>query len=319
MTAGESNEGISAFVGNKINIFNENTITIDMFGSAKYRNYKYGADDHIAVIHTDKIPKSAVIFLTSAIHKVSNAGQFDYGRNFYAKDADKLKISLPSKGGEPYFDFMKSFIDELERENITEIEGYLKVSGLSDYELKDEEINALSQFEKGHVKWKEFSLDDLFQVNTSKKRFDANKITVNEKEGFPYIVRQSINNGVKGFILENKSYLNQGNTISFGQDTATMYYQETPYFTGDKIKILVPKFSEFKRNNAQFFIASMIRTFSSFSWGNSSFSEKVIKNQKVKLPIKKSGRIDFKFIELVISGIQKTVIKDVVLYTNKLN
>lgn len=24
-----------------------------MFGSAKYRNYRYGADDHVAVVHTE--------------------------------------------------------------------------------------------------------------------------------------------------------------------------------------------------------------------------------------------------------------------------
>ena len=55
VTAGEAEEGVSAFVGNDIKVFNKNTITIDMFGSAKYRNYKYGGDDHIAVVHTEKI------------------------------------------------------------------------------------------------------------------------------------------------------------------------------------------------------------------------------------------------------------------------
>lgn len=43
VTAGETDEGVSAFVGNDVAIFSENTTTIDMFGSAKYRNYKYGA------------------------------------------------------------------------------------------------------------------------------------------------------------------------------------------------------------------------------------------------------------------------------------
>ena len=49
VTAGETDEGVSAFIGNNVNIFPENTTTIDMFGSAKYRNYKYGGDDHVAV------------------------------------------------------------------------------------------------------------------------------------------------------------------------------------------------------------------------------------------------------------------------------
>ncbi len=96
VTAGEINEGISAFIGNEVIVFPKNTTTIDMFGSAKYRNYEYGGDDHIAVVHTENLPKFAAIFITAAIHKVSYAGQFSYGRNFYAKDADELNILLPS-------------------------------------------------------------------------------------------------------------------------------------------------------------------------------------------------------------------------------
>ncbi len=66
-----------------------------MFGSAKYRNYDYGADDHIAVVHTEHLSNYAAIYITAAIHKSSHAGQFDYSRNFYARDADELTISLP--------------------------------------------------------------------------------------------------------------------------------------------------------------------------------------------------------------------------------
>ncbi|HHE9995360.1 restriction endonuclease subunit S [Haemophilus influenzae] len=107
VTAGENDTGISAFIGNDVELFKANTITIDMFGSAKYRNYQYGADDHIAVVHCDKLTKEAVCFLTSAIHKVSNAGQFSYAKNFYAKDADELNISLPIKNSEPNYEQME--------------------------------------------------------------------------------------------------------------------------------------------------------------------------------------------------------------------
>ncbi|MBF4281139.1 hypothetical protein EAY27_29100, partial [Vibrio anguillarum] len=87
------------------------------------------------------------------------------------------------------------------------------------------------------VKWGEYKVSDLFSVNTSKKRFDANKVTISpDKEGYPYIVRQSTNNGRRGYIQESPEYLNENNTIAFGQDTATMFYQNEPYFTGDKIK-----------------------------------------------------------------------------------
>lgn len=115
VTAGEADTGISAFIGNNVDRFKPNTITIDMFGSAKYRNYEYGADDHIAVVHTAHLPKHAVLFLTSAIHKVANAGQFSYARNFYAKDADALNIELPVKDGTPDFDLMENYLKAIEK------------------------------------------------------------------------------------------------------------------------------------------------------------------------------------------------------------
>ena len=115
VTAGEADMGISAFISNDVEIFKENTITIDMFGSSKYRNYKYGADDHVAVVHTENLPKHAAIYVATAIHKVANAGQFSYARNFYAKDADELNILLPVFNGEICYEFMNDFIKAIEK------------------------------------------------------------------------------------------------------------------------------------------------------------------------------------------------------------
>ena len=146
-------------------------------------------------------------------------------------------------------------------------------------------------------------MGELFEVLTSKKRFDANKVQVFEEGKNPYVVRTSSNNGQRGFIDEDELYLNDGNTISFGQDTATMFYQEKPYFTGDKIKILKAKNKKFNKNNAQFFISTMAKAFSAFSWGSSSFNVSIIENQKLTLPTQ-NGKIDFAFMENFIAELE---------------
>lgn len=115
ITAGEANTGISDFIGNEVEVFSKNTITIDMFGSAKYRNYNYGGDDHIAVVHTEKIKPESAIFVTSAIHKSSYNGQFNYGHNFYAKDADALNIMLPTKDEKIDFSYMELLISAVQK------------------------------------------------------------------------------------------------------------------------------------------------------------------------------------------------------------
>ncbi len=126
VTAGETDEGVSDFIGNNVTVFSANTTTIDMFGSAKYRNYKYGGDDHIAVVHTDKLSKYASIFVTSAIHKSSYNGQFNYGRNFYAKDADVLDISLPVKVDKPDYETMETIIAAIHKLVIKDVVLYVK-------------------------------------------------------------------------------------------------------------------------------------------------------------------------------------------------
>lgn len=125
VTAGETNTGISAFIGNDVEVFKANTTTVDMFGSAKYRNYEYGADDHIAVVHTENLNKFASLFVTTAIHRASNTGKFSYDRNFYAKDADELIISLPvNYTGNIDYEFMALLTQAIQKIAIKDVVKY---------------------------------------------------------------------------------------------------------------------------------------------------------------------------------------------------
>lgn len=139
ITAGEAETGVSAFIGNKVKVFGRNTTTIDMFGSAKYRNYEYGADDHVAVVHTEKLPKHAAVFVAAACHKAAHTGAFDYGRNFYAKDADALSIMLPAHAnGSPDWTAMELFMRAVQKLVIRDVVAW-----------KDREIAATRQVVSG--------------------------------------------------------------------------------------------------------------------------------------------------------------------------
>lgn len=247
--------------------------------------------------------------------RVSTSKKYDYGNKFNREAMNKTIIQLPIENGKINFSFIKKFISQLEAEHIAQLELYLSVTGFKNYILTVEEERILENFENGKITFKEFNIGELFEINSYKKRFDANKVVISES-GKPYVVRTSLNNGIRGYIDEDEIYLNDGNTISFGQDTATMFYQEKPYFTGDKIKIVKSKDNKFNKRNAQFFIATMTKSFSSFSWGSSSFNVNVIANQSITLP-KKDKQPDYETMETFISAIQKLVIKDVVLYADK--
>lgn len=58
-------------------------------------------------------------------HKSSHNGQFDYGHNFYAKDADVLYISLPvNEAGNPDYDKMAIIISAIHKLVIKDVVAY---------------------------------------------------------------------------------------------------------------------------------------------------------------------------------------------------
>lgn len=253
------------------------------------------------------------MFIASALNKIVYS--FDYNNTVSSAKLSKMSLKLPTKNKKIDFKFMESFITVIEKEQVTKLEAYLLASGLKDYILSDEEQKVLDDFEIGVIEFNEFKIETLFEINSYKKRFDANKVVISDV-GNPYVVRTALNNGIRGYVNENEAYLNEGNTISFGQDTATMFYQEKPYFTGDKIKILKSKNDKFNKLNGLFFISTMTKSFSSFSWGGSSFNVGIIGNQPMNLPTK-NKEPDYETMQTLISAIQKQVIKDVVLYADK--
>ena len=249
----------------------------------------------------------AVHYANALLHYTSYTDIIAVGMTGYKNDNGKLEYEIGvyyvSKSNfgigqkiDDYTDF--SFLKK------SNFDGFIeKVRRL---QLSQEEIEKLKEHREQEINASlVIKLGDLFDVLPYKKRFDANKVSLVENGGHPYIVRQSTDNGKKGNIDESVLFLNHGNTISFGQDTATMFYQEVPYFTGDKIKILKPKYVEFGKKNAQFFLASMRKTFSSFAWGSSRFNVETLKEQLIMLPITNHGKIDFTFMESFIADLEE--------------
>lgn len=313
------NQGILQTTGfvNKDNINPSGTwslglLQMDFF----YRRKPWYAGQFVRkIVPKFDLPENVILFFTTLLNMQKKVLLSVLVRNVDEKFRNII-VSLPiTPENKIDFDFMEAFIRELEEERIRELTAYLKVSGFDNYKLSKCESEALAHFNE--LKWKEFRIGDLFDILTSKKRFDANKIKILNEGKYPYIVRTSLNNGIKGYLNESEEFLNDENTISFGQDTATMFYQSKPYFTGDKIKIVKYKNGLFNKINALYFLTVMNKSFVNFSWGSSSFNVDIIKDQTIMLPVTSDGSPDYAFMENFISAVQKLVIKDVVLYADK--
>ncbi|TYT76398.1 restriction endonuclease subunit S [Treponema phagedenis] len=233
------------------------------------------------------------------------------------------EILLPFLNGKINFSYMEKFIEELEAERIEELEAYLIATGLKDYKLTKEDQKILDDFEKmsdnsldrqTDRQTDKIRLGNIFNIESPKKKFNANSIKFDGE--YPYVARGETNNGIKGYITEEIDYLNNGNTISFGQDTATMFYQKTPYFTGDKIKILSPKIHSLDSDIALYYITATKKTLSTFSWGSTSYNVNNLENIIIELPIE-DNKIDITFMKKFIKVVKKLIIKDVVIWADK--
>ena len=281
----------------------------------------YQPEDFIGFSHVQgmypyekqKWTKNVCLYFIKAF-QISIGTRFDYATKFNRSIAKNMMVLLPvTDTGEIDFEYMEHFMKELSKECTIDIEQFLTNKNIDSFDLTKEDVCFLHKT----INYKEYKIGDLFEIKSSKKKFNACDVKITDK-GYPYVVRKSTNNGIRGYIEEDSSFLNDGKTISFGQDTATMFYQEHPYFTGDRIKILKLKGRILDELTAQFFLTSMRKAFNNFTWGVSSFEEDIIKNVIIYLPITNSGEIDFEYMKQYMEIQEKQILKEINNYKNKI-
>ncbi|WRB91336.1 restriction endonuclease subunit S [Helicobacter pylori] len=311
----------------------KNFISVNFFGNCFYHPYLASVEMkvHVLKLKNRTLTKRIGLFLANQLNKCFY-GQFTYGTQLSSSKLkhNNFKIQLPLKPTANTqtlkgidFDFMEKFIAELEQCRLAELEAYLKATGLENTTLSSDEENALNLFKCG-LTWQSFRLGDLFEVLSSKKIYHANTIKIHDvqiENSYPYVVRAATNNGIKGFIINDPTFANEKNTLSFAQDTFTVFYQKQPYFTGNKVKILKPKFA-FKSPKILYFISAILQfILKPLTWGLGSTTESIAEF-KFSLPLKPTAKtqtlddIDFHFMHTFINALMKQTIQGVVQYSN---
>ncbi|MCI7429492.1 MAG: restriction endonuclease subunit S [Bacteroidales bacterium] len=319
ITAGLSHNGIFGKTDVPAKIFNAKTITIDMFGNAFYRQFKYKIVTHARVFSLKplfNLTDSQGLFFSITLHFLHF--YFGYENMCSWEKIKDFDIQLPlTPTGEIDFDFMESFIREIEAERMRELNAYLQTTGLKDYALTVAEQKVLEEFE--HVKWGKFRLGDLFEINPTKWYKLTSTQILSATGNVPLVSNSSTDNGVMGF--SNLKANNKGNTISCSDTTLgadTMYYQKDDFIGYQHIQHLVPKFQPFNQSIAMMIIsACRVATANAGYDYAHKFNREAMNSTVLSLPITSSDEIDFDFMKAFISAVQKLVIKDVVQYTDK--
>jgi hypothetical protein len=314
ITAGLTNNGILGKTDIDAKTFDENTITIDMFGCAFYRQFKYKMVTHARVFSLKpkfRMTENKGLFLTNSFSSLNR--RFGYENMCSWTKIVNDKIQLPTQHGKIDFEFMESFIAELEAECIANLESYLLATGLKDYTLTAEEQKALDEFE--NLKFEEFNVIDVFDVKNTGNILSRDIV---ENSGTtPYLCASAENNAVSSYISHDEKQLDQGNCVFIGGKTFVVTYQEKDFYSNDSHNLVLYLKDEEKRSKLnQLYLATCVNKSlgHKYSWGD-SISNRKIQTDKVSLPTQ-NNQPNHSIMETFISAIQKLVIKDVVLYVD---
>jgi hypothetical protein len=239
---------------------------------------------------------------------------FGYNNTVSAEKLNKVKIQLPIKNGKIDFEFMESFIAELEAEHIAKLETYLLATGLKNYNLTAEEQQVLNDFEK--MQFESFNVIDVFNVKNTKNILSRDIIENSGKT--PYLCASAENNAVSSYISFDEKQLDKGNCVFIGGKTFVVTYQEKDFYSNDSHNlVLYLKNAEYRSKLNQLYLATCINKSlgHKYSWGD-SISNRKIQTDKVSLPTE-NKQPNYAIMETFISAIQKLIIKDVVLYVDR--
>lgn len=313
--SGVTNTGVVDYIGNQVQVFPANSLTVDIFGNVFYRDYEYGmGDDTGAFWNTDnRIPKDAMLYIASTMQKFLS-GKFDYGHKLRSSRAHDFKIVLPTitLNGEPQlaFDFMEAFIATLKAERIATLKAYLKATGLNNYALTDREQAVLDKLDK--VQLGVFRFGDLFDNIVQGRRLKKQDQILGD---LPFVMSGVTNTGVVDYI-GNQVQVFPANSITvdiFGN----VFYRSYEYGMGDDTGAFWNA-SNYISQKSMLFIASVMQKFLSgkFDYGHKLRSSRS-HDFEIRLPIKPDQTPDYEFMAQFISAMQKVVIKNVVDYADQ--
>ncbi len=291
----------------------------------------YQADDFIGYSHIQHLVpkfqpfnKSIALMIISAC-RISTSKKYDYGNKFNRDLMRKTVIQLPVKNGQIDFDFMESFVAELEAQRVAELEAYLKVSGYDNYELSTEELDALREFGTlSNDKWGTYKVGSLFErVKTKKLPYKAKELPKQPDDEYvlPCLTSSFQNQGLNYYAPKvGATVLSDVISIPSNSDVYRAYYQSKDFTVLSDAYAIRWKSEKVDISPNQYLFMVMcinkVTDLPIYSYKNKLGGWNVVKEKHIRLPVK-DGKIDFALMDTFISAIKKLAIKDVVLYSDQ--
>ena len=320
ISAGTTNNGVVGYTEKEARIVPENTITVDMFGNVRYRDFKYKLATHgrvFALKSKTDLTENAGLFLEEILSK--HLVNFSYSRMCNWNKIKDIEIKLPSvESEEPAWKYMDDYIKELEQDYIKELEQYLKATGLEDCTLTNEDVEILNK----KIETKNIKLVELFEKrNTKNIKGKVNDYPKERSKAYnlPLVSATAQNQGISRYAKEEcaNNILNNLITISAnGSCGATFYHSDQFGIIQDVYAIHLKDGRPFTQEIGLYLTSCLEKLLiGNYNWSYKPGWERV-KNETITIPITKEGKPDYDYMQTYIKALEKVVIKDVVEYKN---
>ncbi|MBR8463099.1 restriction endonuclease subunit S [Campylobacter sp. faydin G-24] len=310
------NNGVLSFVDGEIKLITKgNCIAFicDGEGSIGYSMYKeedFIGSTTVKVGRNKRLNKYNAKFISTIADTVRSKYNFGFKRNEEHLKKEILQLPI-DVNNEPNWHFMEEYIKEREIKQRKELKEYYK-SRLLDLVICPEVLT--------DVEWGEFFIggnDGIFDITATKSGIDKNKLNI-ESGNVPYITRSEIDNGINLFIInkqKEKYKQDEGNAITIGLDTQTVFYQSNSFFTGQNIQVL--RNENLNKNNAMFIIPLLKIQMQKFNWGGNGATLGRLNRTKIALPIDLNGEPNWAYMENFIKNIEQKQIKNILKYLDE--
>ena len=298
----DSNNGLSAFIGNDSQLHQGNTITVSYNGSigyAFYQDKEFWATDDVNVLYPRfSLNRYIAMFLCRLIEMEQY--RFCYGRKWDLEAMNKSKIKLPvTQEGTPDWKFMEDFVKD---QIIPQLPKKAQRVWLQKYDTTPQKQENMKLNTRD---WNSFILKDLFTINRGKT------LSSDDKEYYagniPCVNGTSTNNGVLCYLnegIEERGFKKQPvpslSLCRVGTSGLT-FVQTKPYYIADNAFCL--KLKEQQSTYVYLFLSTLLdQECAKYSYGRTISSEKYMQT-RIKLPVTPSGEPDWQFMEDYIKSL----------------
>ena len=262
----------------------------------------------------EKIATYFISLLNCYSDKLKGVLVRDFESTFYS-----IVIDLPTYHDEIAFDYMESYIRELEQERIRELDAYLKATGLNDYELTLDEKKLEENFFKSGGRFKKFKIGELFDIHPTKSYGYTNTKLFDSIGNTPVVVNSSKNNGIGGRV--NLAPTEKANTITFSDTTTaeSIFVQDEMFIGYSHVQGLYPYKDEWSKRSLMYF-ATLFRKNAiqmKFDYAN-KFNRSKASDMFVLLPVNNLDQVAFDFMEHYIKAVEKICIRSIVVWKDKI-